>query len=155
MSAPQPRISYETFKTLPAYAALTALSRSVDESGLEKALTELVKVRASQMNGCAFCLQFHLSVARKHGLAPEKLDLVAAWREAGVFTAREMAALAWTEALTTLGPEALGDEAYGALLTAFTESEATHLTVSIATINQWNRIAMALRFAPPLPTTPA
>lgn len=151
MSAPQPRLSYEAFKTQPAYAALAALTRSVDDSGLEKALTELVKVRASQINGCAFCLQFHLSMARRHGLAPEKLDLVAAWREAGVFTAREMAALAWTEELTTLGPHAAGDAAYAALLSAFTESEAMHLTVAIATINQWNRIGVALRFPPPLP----
>lgn len=151
MSAPEPRMEYEAFTKLPAYAALAALSRSVTESGLEKALTELIKVRASQMNGCAFCLQFHLNVARKLGVAAEKLDLVAAWREAGVFTAREMAALAWTEALTALDHASVGDQDYAALLTQFTESEAVQLTVAVATINQWNRIGVALRFAPPLP----
>ncbi len=70
------------------------------DSGLDKALTELIKIRASQINGCAFCVQFHLNLARKAGVPQTKLDLVAVWRDAGVFTAREMAALAWTEALT-------------------------------------------------------
>jgi AhpD family alkylhydroperoxidase len=146
------RLTYEAFtKTAPAaHAALTALGKAVDESGLEKELTELVKLRASQLNGCAFCIQFHLNAARRLGLASEKLDLVAAWRDAGVFTPREMAALAWTEALTEMGPEGMSDQAYAALLRQFNASEAVFLTVAIGTINQWNRIAVALRFPPPV-----
>jgi len=146
------RLTYEAFtKVAPAaHAALTALGKAVDESGLEKELTELVKLRASQLNGCAFCIQFHLNAARRLGLASEKLDLVAAWPDAGVFTPREMAALAWTEALTEMGPESTSDQAYAALLRHFNEKEAVFLTVAVGTINQWNRIAVALRFPPPV-----
>src|SRR5262245_21872606 len=88
------RLTYETFtKTAPAaHAALIALGKAVDESGLEKELTELVKLRASQLNGCAFCLQYHLNAARRLGLASERLDLVAAWPDGDGVTARRMAA---------------------------------------------------------------
>jgi len=98
------RISYETFqKTAPgAQAALLAMGKTVDESGLEKQIVELVKLHVSQINNCAFCLQIHLNVARKLGVAPEKLDLVATWHEAGIFSEREGAALAWAETLTRL-----------------------------------------------------
>jgi len=149
------RLTYEAFtKMAPAaHAALTALGKAVDESGIEKELTELVKLRASQLNGCAFCVQFHLNAARRFGIASEKLDLVAAWPDAGVFTPREMAALAWTEALTAMGPESTSDQAYAALLRQFNETEAVFLTVAIGTINQWNRIAVALRFPPPVART--
>jgi AhpD family alkylhydroperoxidase len=145
-------MTYETFaKTAAAsHAALIALGKSVDESGLEKPLTELVKLRASQINGCAFCLQYHLDRARALGIAAEKLDLLAAWREAGVFSAREAAALAWTETLTRMTDEAGTDEAYDALRCQFTENEALFLTVAVSTINQWNRIGVALRFPPML-----
>jgi AhpD family alkylhydroperoxidase len=146
----QPRLSYEDFtKAAPgAYAGLAALSKAVDESGLEKSLTELVKLRASQINGCAFCVSFHLNMLRKLAVAPEKIDLLPVWREAGVYSGREFAALAWTEEMTVLSPEAASDEAYAALLREFSEAEATFLNVAIATINAWNRIGVALRFAP-------
>jgi len=146
----RPHIPFEEFAKTPAYAALGALSESVDKSSLDKTLTELVKLRASQINGCAFCIQYHLNVARRLGVPAEKLDLVAAWREAGVFSAREMAALAWTETLTAISKEAASDAAYAALRAQFSEAEAMHLSVAIGTINQWNRIAVALRFAPPI-----
>jgi AhpD family alkylhydroperoxidase len=146
-------LTYQGFaRAAPAsHAALIALGKSVEDSGLDKTLTELVKLRASQINGCAFCLQYHLDAARKLGITADKLDLVAAWREAGVFSAREMAALAWTETLTEMTPEVTSDEAYAELREHFTETEAMFLTVAIGTINQWNRIAVALRF-PPLRT---
>ncbi len=152
MTAPQPRVSYEDFtKSAPAVsAALRALGKAVDNSGLEKELTELVKVRASQINGCAFCLQFHLNTARKLGLPERKLDLLPVWREAGVYSEREMAALAWAEALTEEAAEGATDAAYAALLEHFSQSDALFLTVAIGTINQWNRIAGPLRFALPL-----
>ena len=134
-----------------ARAALSALSKAVGDSGLDKGLTELIKIRASQINGCAFCVQFHLNLARKQRVPQTKLDLVPVWREAGVFTKREMAALAWTEALTGIGPEGVADEAYAAVKAEFEESELVFLTTAVASINAWNRIAMAYRFTPPVP----
>ena len=146
----QPRLSYEDFtKAAPgAYAGLGALGKAVDESGLEKSLTELVKLRASQINGCAFCVSFHLNMLRKLGVAQEKVDLLPVWREAGVFSEREFAALAWTETMNAVTPDSATDEAYSALLAHFSQSEATFLTIAIATINAWNRLGIALRFAP-------
>ena len=132
-------------------AALSALSKAVDDSGLEKGLIELLKIRASQVNGCAFCVHFHLNLARKAGVAPVKLDLVAVWRDAGVFSTREMAALAWTEALTKVTPKGVDDEAYATIEREFAKSERVFLTAAVASINAWNRIAMAFRFTPPIP----
>jgi len=145
------RVTYEDFVArAPAVAAaLRELSKTAGEAGLDKRLVELIKVRASQINGCAFCVQFHINLARKLGVPVAKLDLVAVWREAGVFDARESAALAWTETLTRLGPESASDADYAALRAAFNEDEALFLTVAIGVINQWNRIGVALRFAPP------
>jgi AhpD family alkylhydroperoxidase len=131
-------------------AALTALGKAVDDSGLEKALTELIKIRASQVNGCAFCLQYHLNLARTAGVSQHKLDLVAVWRDAGVFTPREMTALAWTETLTQVTPQGVSDEAYEAVKQEFGESELVFLTAAVGSINAWNRIAMAFRFSPPI-----
>jgi AhpD family alkylhydroperoxidase len=145
--------SYE--QTAPAVAAaLTLLGKAVDDSGLEKPLTELLKVRASQLNGCAFCLQFHLNMARRLGVAQAKMDLVATWREAGVFSARERAALAWTEALTLMAQQPVTDALYAEVQAAFTASEIAFLTAAVAAINAWNRIAGPLQFAPPKPTGP-
>lgn len=147
------RMSYEEFsKAAPqAHKALITLGTSVDEMGLDKTVSELVKLRASQLNGCAFCVQLHLSIARKHGIPQSKLDLVATWREAGVFSKREMAALALTESLVEMSPDSASNEAYDAVRNAFTEAETLALIVAIGTINQWNRIAVALRFAPLVP----
>jgi AhpD family alkylhydroperoxidase len=152
------RMGLDEFSQLApgARAALAALTKAVDDSGLEKTLTELIKIRASQINGCAFCLQFHLNLARKVKVAQTKLDLVAVWREAGVFTAREMAALAWTEALTHMTSthmtsQGISDDVYEAVAKEFSESELASLTVAIGTINAWNRIAIAFCFAPPIP----
>jgi AhpD family alkylhydroperoxidase len=134
-------------------AALTALSKAVGDSGLDKALVELIKIRASQMNGCAFCVQYHLNLARGTGVSQSRLDLVAVWREAGVFSAREMAALAWTEALTQV-PIDVSDQAYAAARGQFAESELVFLTAALAAISAWNRIAVAFRFSPPIPQEP-
>ena len=134
-----------------ARAALSALSKAVGDSGLDKGLTEVIKIRASQMNGCAFCLQYHLNLARKAQVPQTKLDLVAIWRDAGVFSAKEMAALAWTETLNGVTPAGVSDDAYEAVRKEFSESELAFLTAAIASINAWNRIAMAFRFTPPIP----
>jgi AhpD family alkylhydroperoxidase len=127
------------------------LSKAVGDSGFDKALIELIKIRASQINGCTFCVQFHLNLARKFGVPQTKLDLVAVWRDAGIFSAREMAALAWTEALTHVTPSGVADEDFAAARNEFDESELVFLTAAIASINAWNRIAMAFRFLPPIP----
>lgn len=132
-------------------AALRMLGKAVDDSGLDKQLTELLKLRASQLNGCAFCLQFHMNLARKLGLAPVKIDLVAVWRETGVFSTRERAALAWTEALTLMAQQPVTDGLYAEVQAEFSESEIAFLTTAVAAINAWNRIAGALRFTPPIP----
>lgn len=134
-----------------ARAALSAVSKAVDDSGLECSLVELIKIRASQINGCTFCVQFHLNAARKAKVSQTKLDLVAVWRDAGVFSEREMAALAWTEALTKVAPEGVSDEAYKVMSEQLAEREVAFLTVAVASINAWNRIAMAYRFSPPIP----
>jgi AhpD family alkylhydroperoxidase len=144
-------VDYQNFSEIApeVHAALLAAGKAVDESGLDKGLTELVKLRASQINGCAFCVQYHLNDARKAGGDAAKLDLVAAWKDAGIFSAQECAALAWTELLTSVATEGAPDQAYAALRRHFTETEAVFLTVAIGTINNWNRLGVALRFSPP------
>jgi AhpD family alkylhydroperoxidase len=146
------RIAYETFeKTAPAAkAALLAMAKTADESGLDKALIELVKLRVSQINNCAFCLQIHLNVSRRLGVPQEKLDLVATWEEAGLFSERECAALAWAETLTRLADRSVPDEAFEAVRAHFSEGEVIALSVAVANINAWNRLGAAFRFAPPI-----
>ena len=152
-----PRIDRSRYdRTAPAVvAALRALGKAVDDSGLDKSLTELVELRASQINGCAFCVQYRLNVARGLGVAPVKLDLLAAWREAGVFSARERAALAWAEALTLMSGNTVSDAVYAELQEQFSEPEIAFLTAAVGAINVWNRIAGALHFAPPPGCEPA
>ena len=147
------RIAYETFqKTAPgAQAALLAIGKSTEESGLDKSIVELAKLRVSQINNCAFCLQIHLNVSRRLGVPQDKLDLVATWHEAGIFSEKECAALAWAETLTRLADRSVPDEAYDAARRHFSEDEVIALSVAIANINAWNRLGAAFRFAPPIP----
>jgi AhpD family alkylhydroperoxidase len=147
------RISYDQFtRTAPAARnALLALSKSAEAAGLDKALIEQVKLRVSQINNCAFCLQHHLNEARKLGVPQEKLDLLASWPEAGIFSDRECAALAWAETLAHLAGQSVTDEAYEAVRRQFSEEEVLSLTTAIASINAWNRLGAAFRFAPPIP----
>ena len=146
------RIPYETFqKSAPAaQAALLAMGKSTEESGLDKTIVELAKLRVSQINNCAFCLQIHLNVSRRLGVAQEKLDLVATWHEAGIFSDKECAALAWGETLTRLDGRSVSDEAYEAARRHFNEAELIALSVAVANINAWNRLGAAFRFAPPI-----
>jgi len=147
-----PRVDYQAFSKLApaAQAALLALGKAVDDAGLDKKLTELVKLRASQINGCAFCVQFHLNIARQIGVSPVKIDLVAAWKDAGVFSEQECAALAWTELLTKVATHGAPDQAYAVLREHFSETEAVFLTIAIGAINNWNRLGVALCFSPPV-----
>ncbi|RAR65166.1 AhpD family alkylhydroperoxidase [Paraburkholderia unamae] len=153
MSSTSPRIAYETFvrDAAPVVAALSAMSQAVDASGLEKPLTELLKIRASQINGCAFCIQYHLNIARDKAVPRTKLDLVAAWHEApAFFSERERAALAYTEALSAKLHEGVSDALYQQVAQQFPGEQMAFLTAAVANINAWNRIAVALRFAPPV-----
>jgi len=127
-----------------------ATAPHLDKPGLEKDLVELLKIRVSQINGCAFCLQFHLNLARKLGVEERKLGLVAAWRDSGGFSEREQAGLAYAERLTLLGHNHLAAGDRPALEKPFSATEIEHLTIAIATINAWNRIAAALHFPPPI-----
>lgn len=143
--------SYERLQDVApgALAALLAMGKAVDDSGLEKALTELVKIRVSQINGCAFCIQFHLQIARRLGIDGMKLDLLSAWRDAGQYSARELAALGWAEQVTRLADHQPDTSAYAALQEHFSADEIINLTIAIANINAWNRVAGALHFPPP------
>lgn len=149
MAVNTPPIDYADFvKIAPdAHAGLMTLGASVDAQ-LDKALTELIKLRVSQLNGCAFCIQFHLNVARKIGVDDAKLDLIAAWRDARVFDEREKAALAWAERLTSISPEGVPTLVYADVRQHFTEAEMVFLAVTIGAINAWNRLGLGLGFSP-------
>ena len=137
-------------KTTPEiYEAIRGLAALVERGGLEKSLIELVKTRASQINGCAFCLDMHSKEARKHGETEQRLYLLNAWRETPLFSARERAALAWTECLTRVAIDGAPDAAYRELADAFSPVEIATLTALIGVINTWNRIAVGLNW--PLP----
>lgn len=140
----------EDFKRLApaAHAAIMALGKAIEESGLSKELLELIKIRVSQINGCTFCTQLHLNVARRQGVAQEKLDLVAVWRDADIFSDTERAALAWAEILTDVGRQGVSDEIYAIAQKQFAEEELVYLTAAVGHINLWNRIAIAFRFSP-------
>ena len=152
MSSITPRLSRSTFGRLApaAVAGLLALDEAAIEAGLDPGLLELVKLRASQMNGCAYCIQFHLTAARTKQVAREKLDLVVAWQDATAFSERERAALAWTEALTDIGV-GIADDDYDDVREQFSEAQLAHLSVAIAAVNAWNRISVGFRFAPQAP----
>jgi AhpD family alkylhydroperoxidase len=130
--------------------ALRALEAQVLGSGLEQSLIELVKTRASQINGCAFCINMHTQDARKHGETEQRLYLLNAWQESPVYTDRERAALAWTEAVTLVSETHVPDEVYAEVRRQFSEQETVNLTMLVATINAWNRIAISFRSIPPV-----
>ena len=124
--------------------ALSALEAQIQSSGLEQSLIELVKTRASQINGCAFCINMHTQDARKHGETEQRLYLLNAWRETPYYSARERAALAWTEHLTRLPTDGAPDAAYEALEAVFDPVEIANLTALVGVIAIWNRVAVGL-----------
>jgi AhpD family alkylhydroperoxidase len=128
---------------------LVELGAKIDQSGLDRKLIELVKVRASQINGCAYCVQFHVNKARHLGVEQAKLDTLVTWRDVSVFSDAERAALAWTEALTDMANQHVGDEVYALLKAHYSETELANLTSAIGLINAWNRIAGGLQIPPP------
>ena len=143
----QPRIDSSRINP-DAYKAMSTLQTYVDATELEQSLRELVKIRASQINSCAFCLHMHLRDARKLGESQERLDLLTAWRDAPLFTPRERAALAWTEAVTLVADSHVPDDVYKAARAEFSEQELVDLTVAIVSINGWNRLMVSLRIPP-------
>lgn len=137
------------YKASPeAMKALMALEIAVSKLGIEPALQELVRLRASQINGCAFCVDLHTSDARKKGETERRLYAVSVWRETPFFTPRERAALAWTEAVTLVAETHVPDADYEALLAHFNEVESVNLTLAIGLINTWNRLAIGFRKMP-------
>jgi AhpD family alkylhydroperoxidase len=124
---------------------LSQIGNTVAESGLEAALTELVNVRVSQINGCAFCLNVHTKAARAAEVGEQKLNVVAAWRESPQFSPRERAALAWAETLTLLAGGKVSDALYEETRLFFSETEIVNLTFAVAAINSWNRLERAFR----------
>lgn len=133
-------------RTSPAgFRAMYGLQQHVDKSGLEHSLLELVKMRASQINGCAFCLDMHSKDARAAGETEQRLYLLNAWREAPFYTPRERAALAWTEQLTSIAGQEVSDALYAEARQHFSEQELVDLSLAIIAINGWNRLSIAFR----------
>jgi AhpD family alkylhydroperoxidase len=137
------------YKASPkGYQALAALEHFVMTCGLERPLLELVKMRASQINGCAYCLDMHSKDARALGETEQRLYLLNAWREAPFYTERERAALEWTEAITLIAGHDVPDDVYDRVAKQFSTEELANLTLAIATINSWNRLSIPFRIEP-------
>jgi AhpD family alkylhydroperoxidase len=133
------------------FQAVLNLEMKVQASGIDKKLLHLVKARASQINHCAYCIDMHMKEARADGEAEERLYLLSAWREAPQFTAKERAALAWTETVTLVADTNVPDHEWDAVRKEFSEEEVASLTLAIATINVWNRISVSFRTVPGSP----
>lgn len=131
-----------------AYRAMAGLETYVHNSGLEPALLELVKMRASQINGCAYCLDMHSKDARAKGETEQRLYALNAWRETPFYTDRERAALAWTEALTLISQTHAPDDVFEEARRHFSEAELVSLSMAIVAINGWNRLAIGFRAVP-------
>jgi len=134
------------FEVAPgALKPMIELEKNLKNSGLEHSLIELVKTRASQINGCAYCIHMHTKDARANGESEERLYLLSAWRESPLYSDRERAALAWTESLTRIADGHVPEAVYDRVRSHFSEKEIADLTYAVATINAWNRLGIALR----------
>ncbi|MCZ8125070.1 MAG: carboxymuconolactone decarboxylase family protein [Magnetospirillum sp.] len=138
----------------PGYEAMSKLAMAVKASGLDPALVELVEVRVSQINGCAYCLSVHVPAARKAGVSQRKLDLLPAWRESGAFDARESAALAWAEALTRVADAGMPEDLHARMRAVFDAGEIAALGYAVVLINGWNRLMVAAAVPPAPAATP-
>ena len=146
----QPRLN--VVKAAPeAYQAVSALDRYVvKESGLAPGIVHLVKIRASQINCCAYCVDMHVKEARRDGFGEQWMHMISVWRESPVFTDKERALLGWTEALTLISETRAPDEDFEAMKQHFSDEEIFKITVAIGTINVWNRIAVGFRSQHPV-----
>ena len=138
-----------------AVQAMFGLQTYVNNSGLERSLLELVKMRASQINGCAYCLDMHTKDALAAGETAQRLFLLDAWREAPFYSARERAALEWTEALTVVHEDHVPDAAFAAVREQFSEEEVVNLSLAVVAINGWNRLCIGFRKEPGTYQVPA
>ncbi len=145
-----PRLNDHIKLAPEAVKAMMALEASIAKSGLEESLRHLVKLRASQINGCAFCIHMHTTEARKHGDSEMRLYMLNAWRESTLYSDRERAALAWTEALTLVAQTGAPDADYALVKAQFSEAEQVQLTFLIGAINVWNRLQVGFRAAHPV-----
>ena len=143
----EPRIDYR-IAAPGAYQAMLGLEKYIHQCGLEESLIHLVKLRVSQINGCAYCLDMHWKDLRALGESEQRLYGLDAWEESPYYTERERAALAWTEAVTNIRDGHVPDETYEQVRALFTDKELADLTLTIATINAWNRFAISARTAP-------
>jgi AhpD family alkylhydroperoxidase len=141
---------FDITKLIPdGYKAMFGVHTYVQSTGLDLGLLELVRLRISQINGCAFCVAMHVPLARKYGLSENQIHLAATWKEATVFDVRQRAALAWAEAVTALSGQEVSDAIYDQVKAHFTPQEIANLTICIVEINSWNRLMVASR-TPPL-----
>lgn len=139
----------EWAKQVPeAYKAMVGLEQALAKSGLEVSLLELIRLRASQINGCAYCVNMHANDARKAGETEARLQTLSVWKETNFFTARECAVLAWVESLTQLPERHAPQHQFDALREHFSEAEIVNLTLAIATINAWNRFGVGFAMIP-------
>lgn len=139
----------EWAKQVPeAYKAMVGLEQALAKSGLESSLLELIRLRASQINGCAFCVNMHANDARKAGETEARLQTLVVWQETNFFSERERAALAWVESLTELAERHAPQHQFDALREHFSEAEIVNLTLAIATINAWNRFGVGFAMMP-------
>ena len=143
----EPRIRYATVAP-GAARAMADLEAYVRETGLEKSLLELVKIRASQLNNCAYCLDMHTKDARAAGESEQRIYTLSAWRETPFYTERERAALLWTETLTLLSENDVPDDVFEEVRAHFSEEELVNLTMAVIAINGWNRIGVGFRSVP-------
>src|ERR1700733_11068624 len=144
----EPRIDYPKMANSGAAKTMYGLEHVVRTSGLEQKLIELVRMRASQINGCAFCLDMHSKDARAAGETEQRLYALNAWRETPFFSDRERAALEWTEALTRISENHVPDEVYERVRQHFNEDELLNLSLAVVSINGWNRLAISFRSVP-------
>lgn len=145
----QPRLHYHEAEP-DIMKAVFRLNQAVQASGLDAKLLHLIKLRASQINGCSYCVEMHSREARADGETEQRLYLVSAWKESPLFTPAERAALAWTEALTLIASEDASDALYGEVLEHFGPADLTRLSVAISMINTWNRLAISSRMIHPV-----
>ena len=140
---------FDYIKAAPgAFKAMLELEKYIKGTGLEESLLNLVKLRASQINGCAYCIDMHTKDARANGETEQRIYELDAWRETPFYTDREMAALAWTEALTNIKDGHVPDEVFEEARKQFSETELVNLTLAVVAINGWNRIAISFRAVP-------
>ncbi|HVJ37447.1 MAG TPA: carboxymuconolactone decarboxylase family protein [Stenotrophomonas sp.] len=142
-----PRLDYQQ-QSPELFKKFVTFSQAIKTTGIEQAIHDLVNIRASQINGCGFCLDMHVKEATLHGERPLRLHHVAIWRESTLFSPRERAALAWTEVLTQLPPQGVPDDIYERVRTQLSEQELVELSYAVMAINAWNRINVAFRSTP-------